>query len=165
MGEAFKSRFGPAFELVAQMHHLLPWNVRNSSFLDVKPVIDFYRESGHVTSSISTFESEYEMWKQRCKHFDLPEKEQTLVKALQFCSEHSFPEVFKLLKIFATIPVTSTSAERSFSALRLLKTYLRSTMGQERLTSLTMPFIHKNLKVEADEVLDEFAKKNHRLIL
>lgn len=165
MGEAFKSRFGPAFELVSQMQHLLPWNVQNSTFSDVKPVFDFYRDSGHISSSISTFESEYEMWKERCKRFDLGEKEPTLVKALQFCSEVSFPETYKLLKIFATIPVTSATAERSFSALRLLKTYLRSTMGQERLTSLAMPYIHKNLDVKADEVLDEFAKKNHRLTL
>lgn len=165
IAEAFKARFGPAFELVAQMQHLLPWNVGNSSFENVKPVLDFYRDSGHLTSSILTLESEYEMWKERCKHFDLPEKEQTLVKALQFCLEVSFPEIFKLIKIFAAIPVTSATAERSFSALRLLTTYLRSTMGQERLTSLAMPYIHKNLDVKAEEVMDDFAKKNHRLVL
>lgn len=37
-----------------------------------------------------------------------------------------FSEVVKLLKIFLTIPVTTATAERSFSALRRLKTYLRS---------------------------------------
>ena len=35
------------------------------------------------------------------------------------------PELFKLIKIFAVIPATSCSAERSFSSLRRLKTYLR----------------------------------------
>lgn len=95
----------------------------------------------------------------------MADKEQTLVKALQFYSEVSFPENHKLLKIFATIPFRRASAERSFSALRLLTTCLRSTMGQERLTALAMPYIHKNLDVKAEEILDEFAKKNHRLIL
>ena len=39
-----------------------------------------------------------------------------------------FPEFCKVVHIFAVIPATSGSAERSFSALRRLKTYLRSTV-------------------------------------
>jgi hypothetical protein len=38
------------------------------------------------------------------------------------------PEVVKLIKIMLTVPVSSCTAERSFSALRRLKTFLRSTM-------------------------------------
>ena len=37
-----------------------------------------------------------------------------------------FSEVFRLIKIFYTIPVTTSTAERAFSALRRLKTYLRT---------------------------------------
>ena len=48
------------------------------------------------------------------------------------------PELSKLMKIFAVIPATSCSAERSFSALRRLKTYLRNTMDQDRLISLAI---------------------------
>ena len=44
-----------------------------------------------------------------------------------------FREVFKLLKIALTIPVTTATAERTFSTLRRLKTFLRSTMSQPRL--------------------------------
>ena len=40
--------------------------------------------------------------------------------------------------ILAVIPATSCSAERSFSALRRLKTYLRNTMGQERINSIAL---------------------------
>nr|CAH7756469.1 unnamed protein product [Callosobruchus chinensis] len=43
------------------------------------------------------------------------------------------PEIIKLLKIIMTIPVSTCTAERSFSALRRIKTYLRSTMTQQRL--------------------------------
>lgn len=52
-------------------------------------------------------------------------------------------EVLKLLKIFYTIPVTTSSAERTFSALRRLKTYLRSTMSQLRLNYMMLLYIHK----------------------
>ena len=45
----------------------------------------------------------------------------------------SFTQFQKLLTLFLTIPVTVASAERSFSKLKLIKTYLRSTMRQSRL--------------------------------
>jgi hypothetical protein len=37
-----------------------------------------------------------------------------------------------------TLPVTLTTAERSFSKLKLIKTYLRSSMGQDRLSELAI---------------------------
>ena len=43
------------------------------------------------------------------------------------------PVLYKVTSILATIPATSCSAERSFSPLRRIKTFLRSTMGQNRL--------------------------------
>ena len=48
------------------------------------------------------------------------------------------PEICKAMKIYSVIPATSCSAERSFSCLRRLKTYLRSTMLQERLSNLAI---------------------------
>ena len=42
-------------------------------------------------------------------------------------------EVCKLTKLLLVVPVSAASAERSFSSLRRLKTYLRATMGQSRL--------------------------------
>ena len=48
------------------------------------------------------------------------------------------PEICKAMKKKSFIPATSCSAERSFSCLRRLKTYLRSTMLQERLSNLAI---------------------------
>jgi len=45
------------------------------------------------------------------------------------------PEFASVVHILAVIPVTSCSAERSFSALRRLKTYLRSTRGSSVLVT------------------------------
>ena len=47
-----------------------------------------------------------------------------------------FPNAFIAYRILLTIPVTVASAERSSSKLKLLKSYLRSTMTQERLNGL-----------------------------
>ena len=49
-----------------------------------------------------------------------------------------FPNTTIAYRILLTIPVTVASAERSFSKLKLIKTYLRSTMSQERLNGLAM---------------------------
>ena len=58
----------------------------------------------------------------------------TVLEMLETMQENDlldiFPEFSKMVHILAVIPATSCSAERSFSALRRLKTYLRSTMGQ-----------------------------------
>ena len=52
-------------------------------------------------------------------------------------------EFSKLASILAVVPATSCSAERSFSGIRRLKTYLRSTMGQSRLNSLAIICIER----------------------
>ena len=60
-----------------------------------------------------------------------------------------------------TIPVTVASAKRSFSKLKLLKNYLRSTMSQERLNGLAILSIEKHLVKEIDyeNFIKEFASK------
>jgi len=54
-----------------------------------------------------------------------------------------FPEFSNVVHILAVIPATSCSAERSFSALRRFKTYLRSTMGQKRVSNMALINIEK----------------------
>ena len=48
------------------------------------------------------------------------------------------PELLKVIQIFRSIPATSCSSERSFSSLRRIKTYLRITIGQDRLSSVAL---------------------------
>ena len=55
-----------------------------------------------------------------------------------------FDEVQKLLKLAVVIPASSTSAERSFSSLRRLKTYLRAKMSQERLNHVCLLHVHQD---------------------
>lgn len=49
-----------------------------------------------------------------------------------------FGELCAALRIFCRIPVTVAEGERAFSKLKLLKNYLRSTIGQDRLNSLVI---------------------------
>ncbi|KAG7172212.1 Zinc finger MYM-type protein 1-like 2 [Homarus americanus] len=55
-----------------------------------------------------------------------------------------FPTLKAIFHVTLTIPVSSCSCEQSFSALRYLRTWLMSTMGQDRLNHLAVLSIEKN---------------------
>ena len=73
-------------------------------------------------------------------------------------------EVSCLLNIALTIPVSSATAERTFSCLRHLKTFLRSSMTQTRLNHLMLLHIHKDRTDALDFmlVLKDFICVNER---
>lgn len=84
----------------------------------------------------------------------------------------TFTEVAKLVALFLTIPATSVSSERSFSALRRIKTYLRSTLSDTKLSAMAQLSIEKlflkKLKSTPefyDLVINEFKKKDRRIEL
>lgn len=54
-----------------------------------------------------------------------------------------FDQVEQLVRLLLTIPASSAEAERSFSSLRRLKSYLRTTMKQERLNHCTVLHVHQ----------------------
>ena len=76
-----------------------------------------------------------------------------------------FPEFSKVVHILAVIPATSCSAERSFSALRRSKTFLRSTMGKQRVSNIALINIeraHANpvISSDMDRITDIFGRRN-----
>ncbi len=73
-----------------------------------------------------------------------------------------YPDIRVLLLVLCTLPVTSCSSERSFSTLKRIKTYLRSTCGNERLTSLALMHIHRDVPVSSQEMVDKFARLHPR---
>ncbi|GBL86443.1 hypothetical protein AVEN_164600-1 [Araneus ventricosus] len=71
------------------------------------------------------------------------------ISLLQFIIENNlqttFSETYKLLLIIVTIPMTTSEAERCFSTLKRVKTFLRSTMSEDRLSALAMLSIEKRM--------------------
>ena len=62
---------------------------------------------------------------------------------------------------------TSCSAERSFSALRRFKTFLRSTMGQDRLSSIAVinierKYANKTMQNDMQRIIDIFGCRSNR---
>ena len=75
-----------------------------------------------------------------------------------------YPNVSIAYRILLTMPVIVASAERSFSKLKLLKSYLRSSMSQERLNDLSILCIEKNMleNIDVDTIINDFVSRNAR---
>ncbi|XP_022553099.1 uncharacterized protein LOC106383362 [Brassica napus] len=79
----------------------------------------------------------------------------------------SYPSIWIAYRIMLTVPVLVASAERSFSKLKLIKSYLRSTMSQERLNGLAMLSIEKALiqNLNYESLMNDFAEKTARRVI
>ena len=80
-----------------------------------------------------------------------------------------YSEVIALLKLYLASRVTNSVSERSASAMRRLKNWLRSTMSQERLNHCMLLSIHKektdeiNLKNVANVFCEANEERRHNL--
>jgi hypothetical protein len=93
----------------------------------------------------------------------LPDREMTAMEIFEFVTESDcYPSTSIAYRILFTMPVTVASAERSFSKLKLLKNYLRSTMSQERLNGLATLCIEKGLLdgIDIETIITDFASRN-----
>ena len=72
-------------------------------------------------------------------------------------------QVESLLRLCLLSPASSCAAERSFSTFRRLKTYLRSTMTQNRLNSLMLCQIHNKYASNMDIGNQIYRNKLHEL--
>jgi len=77
-----------------------------------------------------------------------------------------YPNIEIALRIILTLPLTVASCERSFSKLKIIKNYLRSTLGQERLTNLGILSIELETSnsISYDDIINDFAAKKARKI-
>ena len=76
-------------------------------------------------------------------------------------------QVIKVVRLILVNPATNAISERSFSAMRRIKTYLRSTMGQSRLNAVMILHVHKEKtdEIQIVDIANEFAESrssNHR---
>ena len=81
-----------------------------------------------------------------------------------YWEEGGFQTVWVAYCILLTISVIVALTERSFSKLKLIRTYLRTTMSQERLSDLAMISIENEYldKLNYDDLIEEFVSKNVR---
>ena len=95
----------------------------------------------------------------------------TALDVLQWLSKHRLCDqhliyIFMGLKLYLTVAVSIASCERSFSKLKLIKSYLRSTMEESRLSTLSILSIESDLAetLSFDDIISEFASMKARRI-
>jgi len=90
------------------------------------------------------------------------------LKLIQFIYENElkivYPNVEIVLRIFVSTPATNCSAERSFSCLKRIKNYQRSTMSQQRLNALAILCIENQItaNIEYEDIIKSFAEQKSR---
>ena len=89
-----------------------------------------------VTNYMADLEDDRDLVKEEIHQWkiewqDVAEKDRpnTAASALKACDKRRSPNVKRLLRILCTLPLTSAECERTFSCMRRLKSYLRSTMN------------------------------------
>jgi len=93
----------------------------------------------------------------------IPKENMGPVEILKFLKRHDcFPNASIAYRVLLTIPVTVASAERSFSKLKLLKSYLRSTMTQQRLNDLATIALESGLpeNIDYEHIIEDFISRN-----
>jgi len=154
-----KLRFNEKLSEVMPLEGLIPTHIDKYDESNIIKAAMIYSEdwSGQKLD----IQSEISIWKKKWHNIQTM-KPDTVIETLKHCDEF-FPIIKTLLHLFATIPVTTASAERNFSSLRRLKNYLRSTMGEDRLNGLAVLNIHKNIPINIDEVINIFSRSSRRI--
>lgn len=85
---------------------------------------------------------------------------------LQFRLEVSLPNITIMLRLFLTIAISNAGCERSFSKLKLIKNYLRSTMSTLRLSNLGIMAIEQEITetIDTERIIRDFALMKSRKI-
>ncbi len=154
-------RFGPTQQTKVKLLGLIPSIAATYPSASIAEVGELYKAD---LSSPQMLSIEFRRWKSKFLTIHEKDRPQTLESALHFCDKEDFPNIFTLLVIACTLPVTTCENERSNSQLKLLKTYLRSTMTEERLSSLALIKIHRDMvkDLDFDKLVVDFANKHPR---
>ena len=153
--EGIKDRFDPpGYQIYQNLEDLLLKACRGQDFeAELDFVCDFYAKD------VKKLDLQTQLPLLRAMMIELHASDTSkltlkdIVKSVQDTSEVqkvSLCHVWVIFKLLLVMPATNASSERSFSALKRVKTYLRSTMSQKRLNDLMVLHIHQEAVDELD---------------
>lgn len=153
--QQMKERFGDSQVFASKLLHLIPSILCRDASISFSDVIKFYTDDLPNPAVVDTEIFRWKMkWLALCRNSDSCPS--TLLDTLLKCDKDFFPNIHCLLHIACTLPVTSCECERANSTLKRVKTSLRSTMGQERLSALALMSVHRSMPIDFDDVVDRF---------
>ena len=77
-----------------------------------------------------------------------------------------YPFIYRVVKLVLTLPISTTTTERAFSAMNVIKTDLRNKMEDEFLSNTMMLFIERDIAVtiSTDSIIDDFEDLKRRRV-
>lgn len=91
-------------------------------------LVEFY--ANDVSTNSEDIYIELTLWRKEIERTNKQAALKYALTSLDACDHTLYPSIHQLLKILCTLPVTTCTAERSFSTLKRVKTYLRNSTGQ-----------------------------------
>ena len=119
--------------MALKLMSLVPSVLCSVASVNYDDLVKFYEEDLPNSALVAT---EILRWKAKWEGQSAEDQPSSLKKAIEKCDKESYPNLHTLLQLGCTLPVTSCENERANSTLKNLKTFLRSSMGQVRLSSL-----------------------------
>ena len=157
------SQFSAQTQVAVKALLLLPANLHKLTEEDVLDIQTAYESDLPDPSNLG---AEVELWRKRWENFSVEKQLTGIKETLVATNERLFLNISRVLHLVLVIPVTSANVERANSALKYVKTDLRSTMSEARLNALVLLFIHKAIPINLDAVVDRFARSHpHRMLL
>ena len=163
MLNGLKSRFSKAScDILTAFSALHPSKLSTDNTSGIKTLGEFYKNDLDHVSLLA----EYQVF--RC-HAEFQSCDSISAVLQLLCKKNlvtAYPNIACLYRLCLTLAVTTASAERSFSKLKLTKTSLRSTIGESRLSALLLLSIERDITDEVDfnSVINAFASLKQRRI-
>lgn len=159
-----KERFLKHKSLLESFNILIPGRNENHYKTKLELLLQKYNYDLNECN-LNILTAEYELWQEKYNSASQANitKNESAMKYLQECNKEIFPNIYKLLKILVTLPVTTSTVERSFSTLKYLKNYLRNSISEERLNGLAMLYIYRNISVTEDEIFKILQQQKRKL--
>ena len=156
-----KIRFNKFSITASKVLYLVPELICSEPDITTKlaPVIEMYKVD---LINPDIVDQEITLWMKKWENVPKSQSGSTLATAIKERDEDHFPNIFVLLKIAYTLPVISCECERGFSAMRRHCTWLRSNMKTERLITLTIMNVHREVGVDYEKVVQLFLRLHPR---
>ena len=108
--------------------------------------------------SPQTFNQELGVWRKMLQKASVGVPS-NLECSLEACNQKLFPNIYKCLHLLMIIPLSTATTECSHSFLQVMKTKLQSTMGQNRLNTLMLLYIHKDIPLNYNKIIDLYVNR------
>ncbi|CAG2229547.1 unnamed protein product [Mytilus edulis] len=139
--------------------YLVPVKLQGLTPDNIEKIYNAYNDD---IGTLEQLQEEISRWKTRWSMTMLDTKPKTLHETLVTTNKNLYPNISTIISVLLTMPASTATAERSFSAMNRIKTYLRSTMGTDRLSALATLHIYRDVEIDRQNVITKFASVKGR---